>query len=735
MFRNLLLTAILLVFAGVALMAQTPRFGYFKQPRVVVGADSLLNPFAGGINNAQPSFIHFNGDTLRDLAIFDRASSRFVTYVAVKNNGTIKYLHKPEYEFVFPKLGQWALLRDYDGDGLADIFTYGVLGLDIWKNIGNPFSPSFRRIKKDVRTERFFQSPINLAINPGDVPAIVDIDGDGDLDIFSVAFGAGSVEFNQNLSVERYGHNDSLVFRKDSTAWGKFRVPFMCYDWVFTGSRIAHLGSTINLRDLDADGDLDVLMGDVSCSPLYRIENLRTTANPLFRGVDSLWPSASIAAMSYRFPASYNLDIDQDGQDELIVSSNYQEFENYPEDLENSMWLYRQNGANWSRLSKNWLQNTQIDVGSQAYPALADIDADGDLDLIIGTKCRVLSGMSPRATLSLYRNTGSAQNPIFTFENGDYLNFSAANVRFLKPVFADINGDGAQDLLVTSSSGGFTGQWLVLYNQNTSGAFQFNGSPIPYSPSGVLQLPDDAVAPVDIDNDNDLDFFVGRDGGYLNLIVNNGSNAAPNYQGRTINFGLTFRNDYFATNPCVADFNKDGQLDIITGNSSGNIRFYNNGVSWQLSQAALVPDSSIIIEPVSGIAQDFSFGVFTAPTAADLNGDGWPDLVIGLKSGGIRVLYNSTLSSNGVADGVNNKKLSLSSYPNPTTGKFRVGGLAESSANGLMLQVFNNQGKRVWKGQPTREGEIDITTLPIGLYLLEALNAQGQRWATKIVKE
>ncbi len=709
-----------------------PKFGYFRQPKVFIGTDTLNNPFAGGINNAQPSFINLNGDTLPDLAVFDRSSSFFTTFVAERSGTSIRYIHKPEYEFKFPRLSNWALLRDYDGDDLADIFTFGVLGLDIWKNIGSVFNPQFRLEKKDVRTISFSGTGnINLSINPGDIPAIFDYDGDGDLDIFSVAFGSGRVDFNKNLSVERFGHNDSLIFKKEDIQWGSFSVPTMCFDWNFFGTRTSHLGSTINFRDTDNDGDLDLLMGDVSCSPLYSITNLRTNSNPLFRGVDSLWPNQPIAAMSYKFPASYNLDINKDGVDELIVSTNFVAYEDFDEDFQNSVWLYKQTGTTWSRPEKNWLQNTQIDVGSNAHPALADIDADGDLDLIIGTKARVLQGQNARATLALYRNIGTAQNAVFSFETSDWLSISSLNLRFVKPVFVDVNNDGSKDLLFSSNPSSFNGEWRVFINQSQVGPYQFTVPAVSFSAPMITQIPGDGIAPFDYDNDGDLDFLVGRDGGFLNLVINTGTATAPNYQTRINDFGRQFRQAYFELNPCVADFDGDGNPDLITGNSSGHLRFYNNIRTWQSGGVALIPDSSLIMDPNTTVAQAVSLGSYLAPTAGDLNGDGWADLVIGFRSGGVRVLYNSSLSITGNSN-FSNKPIALKVYPNPGNDEIILDGVEAGT-----IEILDLQGRKVYTSHLTTGKAIAIiATLQRGTYLVRHTDEKsGQVSHCKWVRE
>ena len=47
---------------------------------------------------------------------------------------------------------------------------------------------------------------------PSDIPAIVDVDLDGDLDILTFHIGGSNVEYHQNQSMDLYGVPDSLIF-------------------------------------------------------------------------------------------------------------------------------------------------------------------------------------------------------------------------------------------------------------------------------------------------------------------------------------------------------------------------------------------------------------------------------------------------------------------------------------------------------------------------------------------
>ena len=92
------------------------------------------------------------------------------------------------------------------------------------------------------------------------------------------------------------------------------------------------------------------------------------------------------------------------------------------------------------------------DVGASASPTFVDIDADGDLDALVGN--------SDGNTL-YYRNTGSATNPQFAAAATNP--FGLTDVGFsASPTFVDIDGDGDLDAFVGNKDGN------TLYYRNNA---------------------------------------------------------------------------------------------------------------------------------------------------------------------------------------------------------------------------------------------------------------------------
>src|SRR3954467_8726663 len=104
---------------------------------VKVNGSWLKNPWTGGHNFIQVSDIDINFDGKKDLFIFDRTGHKVTTYINKGTPNTVDYVDSSfKYSSKFPHLEDWAILRDYNGDGKPDIFTYAINcgGIKIWRN-------------------------------------------------------------------------------------------------------------------------------------------------------------------------------------------------------------------------------------------------------------------------------------------------------------------------------------------------------------------------------------------------------------------------------------------------------------------------------------------------------------------------------------------------------------------------------------------------------------------------
>ena len=156
-------------------------------------------------------------------------------------------------------------------------------------------------------------------------------------------------------------------------------------------------------------------------------------------------------------------------------------------------------------------------VSNISMPAFVDIDNDGDKDLYAGQYY---------ANVVKFVNTGSATAP--AFGNGNL--FSSLAIIRAAPAFVDIDGDGDKDLFVANYDG-----TIEFYpNTGTAGAPSFPNYPVDVVPltgytnplAGINAGTYAAPAFVDIDNDGDMDLFVGNDEGDISFYKNTGTATA-----------------------------------------------------------------------------------------------------------------------------------------------------------------------------------------------------------------
>ena len=96
-----------------------------------------------------------------------------------------------------------------------DIFAYTSgakigSGIAVYKNTSTT-SLSFS-LATNIIESSFPLGFTNLFVSSVDIPAIDDIDNDGDLDILTFGLISPTVEYHKNLSLEKYGTCDSLDF-------------------------------------------------------------------------------------------------------------------------------------------------------------------------------------------------------------------------------------------------------------------------------------------------------------------------------------------------------------------------------------------------------------------------------------------------------------------------------------------------------------------------------------------
>ncbi|MFM7682833.1 MAG: FG-GAP-like repeat-containing protein, partial [Bacteroidota bacterium] len=162
------------------------QFNYSDSIPVFKNGNALKDPWAGGLNYAQVSDIDFDFDGDLDLLVFDRSADQ-IRLFENKQEGTAHYYKfKPDGNLLFPNDIRYRLTAiDYNQDGKNDLFTYGIGGIKVYKNIGNSSVGLQWQIAKNLLYSDNWGTQLNLYVSSADIPAIVDVDLDGDVDVLT----------------------------------------------------------------------------------------------------------------------------------------------------------------------------------------------------------------------------------------------------------------------------------------------------------------------------------------------------------------------------------------------------------------------------------------------------------------------------------------------------------------------------------------------------------------------
>ncbi len=666
-------TIALLILGSGTLCAQERFVGSIDAVAVDPGDGSrLLNPLAGGLISARIGLLDTDGDGLPELLILNPDNKPRLYH----NDGDFRFRRTPGTAYDSLPVRRWFRLADLNGDGAVDLLTGGEHSELLWyPNSGTTKLPRF------VVADTLRHDTI-IFTQQETVPSLVDIDNDGDLDLFSGNI-EGSITFYRNIGTKfapkfllvSSQYSDILV-RSNSTRRKESDEPALL------GS--LHGASVLDFADIDGDGDLDLLFGDFFTERLLLFHNdgtresasfSMTRLDTAFRGIGD-----DVGTLGFNQPAV--ADIDGDGDLDVLVSSLY------PNSPFQAITLYENTGTRTApNLKKRGDDITsELDVGAYSAPTrIDDLDRHG---ILVGNS-------DGNITFYSYELDGTA--PLLR---------RAARYATLPGLFnavptaGDIDGDGRAEIIVGSADGNN----LVLMRIQGSRLVQGDWN-LDTLRAGRYSSP----CLVDFDGDGDLDLFVGSSGGRIAYFENIGSRTAPLFVPRPPPppfDGLDLGSN---SSPRLFDIDGDGDLDMVVGarpdesQDRGIIRFYLN-TSGTFAQAPGWSDIPTDIFPTPMLL----------PIPRGLA------LLVGDRPGGLGCYIDSSYSL-GVSDDASpshKNSHSLRLLPNvvPSVGgSLRVDGV--DLRRGTLFRLIDPLGREVFHG--AMEGSIArIPSLPAGIYLL-----------------
>ncbi len=330
-----------------------------------------------------------------------------------------------------------------------------------------------------------------------------------------------------------------------------------------------------------------------------------------------------------------------------------------------------------------------LGVGLWAWPLPMDFDGDGDLDLLVACPDVPYNGVwyfeNPgggpdpvfrpavriSAAVSNLQVSEVAGRPVVLSPGKRYPEFiprgldspavdlgapTAMPVAWERPranqwKLADLDGDGAHDLIVGvgywsdygwDNAFDALGNWIRgplhglvfwLRNNGTDAAPTW-AKPVPLTAAGeaidVYGMPSPCLA--DFDGDGDLDLLCGEFVDSFTYFANIGTTTAPEFAAART---LPQRAELCMITPTAVDWDGDGDADIVCGEEDGRVCWYEH--------TGALDDGLPVFAPARFFRQEaeaVKFGALVTPWSVDWDGDGDDDLIAGNTAGYLGFMEN-----------------------------------------------------------------------------------------------
>lgn len=374
--------------------------------------------------------------------------------------------------------------QDFDHDGDKDLINGDILGQNLLY-LHNGGDSSYAEFTFQDTIFPSNSTPVDLTTFPSSY--YVDVNNDNKKDLLvSPCTPLGTENYNNVLYYSNISSGISDQFSLQSNS-------------LFVDQMIeVGTGANVVLMDLNSDNLLDLIVGNYGyfdgtssySSQLSYYENTGTSTMPVFSLISNDFANVSNLSTDNAHPTFG--DMDADGDLDMLVG-----------DVNGNVHYYTNTGTSTSpnySLTTPLLQG--IDVGQFAAPFIVDLNRDGLLDFICGRST---------GTIKYFQNSGSLTNPIFTLVTdtlgGVSVNLPGAFYGFSSPCVID--SSGIYKLYVGSESG------KIFYYDNIDGNLSGNFTLVDSSYGNIHEPARLSIAVGNLDNDAFQDLILGVNSGGL----------------------------------------------------------------------------------------------------------------------------------------------------------------------------------------------------------------------------
>lgn len=635
-----------------------------------------------------------NGDGFADIAVggsqwdgANQTAGAIAVHYGSTSGPSLSTFYSPDVGS--SELGAPLASTDINGDGFADL----VVSAPLWDSAG----------VNAGRVLVMFGGPAGLTIPHYDL--LLFADSPQAHAEFGVGLAAG--DFNGD------GFGDALVGERsrdngetdEGRAWcfhGRALMPSPAQASTLHGnSALADFGSTGALGDFNGDGFADLAVGSPhSVPPSTSITIFSGGAGGI--GTTPSWTFASEEGDRLGAAVATG-DVDGDGFDDVVVGAPL--FSVSTLGALGRVLLFRGSPSGLGALP-TWEFAASEPVRLGTAVACGDITGDGLADIAVGAPFYSTNFGAQQGSVLIFR--GASGGPRNTPDQEVTMGDPGARLGSAVAIGADVNGDGYDDLVV--------GAPRSSVHQSLAGAVHlFQGGPLglgptPYwsmhSTSAGQMLGWSVVLAGDLDGDGNGDLVVG--GLLLPCYAFRGRSDAIN---SLPDWTLTVApNNLGCRLAAGGDFDRDGLADFIVAQQGASGR-----VSVVLGRPLATPATSDLgaaaawsFQPALG--SEFQYGAFAAGQR-DIDGDGYPDVVVGApKNGNVvgrsYVYYGNSQLSPACAPIEAHQRRALSGAPisvvgrSDTTDSFVIRAKAHNPADQPGTSAGRARARLVWEVKP-----------------------------------